>query len=38
VIPSMIVLIGAIFYLLAQLKSLTKLPLEELMVDGSKKS
>ena len=37
VIPSMVVLIAAIWYLFAQLKSLTKLPLEELMVDTSSK-
>lgn len=33
VVPSMIVLLGAIWYLFAQLKKLTGLPLEELMVD-----
>ena len=38
VIPSMIVLVSAIWYLFAQLKTLTKLPLEELMVDSSGKS
>ncbi|WP_320823848.1 VC0807 family protein [Reinekea sp.] len=38
VIPSMIVLVGAVWYLLAQLKALTKLPLDDLMVDSSKKS
>lgn len=38
VIPSMIVLISAIWYLFAQLKVLTKLPLDELMVDSSGKS
>ncbi|EAR09511.1 VC0807 family protein [Reinekea blandensis] len=36
VIPSMVVLLGAIWYLFTQLKKLTGLPLEELMVDGSK--
>lgn len=35
VIPSMVVLLGAIWYLFVQLKKLTGLPLEELMVDGS---
>ena len=34
VIPSMVVLLGAIWYLFAQLKKLTHLPLEELMVEG----
>jgi len=38
VIPSMIVLVGAVWYLLTQLKTLTKLPLDDLMVDNSKKS
>lgn len=37
VIPSMIVLIGALWFLLSQLKKLTKLPLDDLMVDTSKK-
>lgn len=37
VIPSMVVLLGAIWYLFAQLKKLTNLPLEELMVDTSAK-
>lgn len=35
VIPSMIVLLGAIWYLFVQMKKLTGLPLEDLMVDGS---
>lgn len=35
VLPSMIVLMGALWYLFAQLKKLTHLPLEELMVDHS---
>ncbi len=38
VIPSMIVLIAALWFLIIQLKSLTKLSLEELMVDHSSKS
>jgi len=38
VIPSMIVLISAVWYLLSQLKVLTKLSLDELMVDPSSKS
>ena len=33
VVPSMIVLLGAVWYMFVQLKKLTKLPLEELMVD-----
>lgn len=37
VIPSMVVLLGAIWYLFVQLKKLTNLPLEELMVDTSAK-
>lgn len=35
VIPSMVVLLGAIWYLFVQLKKLTGMPLEELMVDAS---
>ncbi len=38
VIPSMIVLMAAIWYLFSQLKKLTHLPLEDLMVEGSKDS
>ncbi|MDX1473899.1 MAG: VC0807 family protein [Reinekea sp.] len=38
VIPSMIVLVIAISFLFMQLKKLTKLPLEELMVDTGSKS
>lgn len=36
-LPSMIILMGAIFYLLHQLKKLTGLELEAIMVDNSKK-
>jgi hypothetical protein len=37
VIPSMIVLFGAVWYLFSQLKKLTHLPLDDLMVDSSAK-
>ncbi|TCS43062.1 VC0807 family protein [Reinekea marinisedimentorum] len=37
VVPSMIVLVGALWFLLSQLKKLTKLPLDDLMVDTGKK-
>lgn len=37
VVPSMIVLVGALWFLLSQLKKLTLLPLDDLMVDTSKK-
>jgi intracellular septation protein A len=36
VIPSMIVLMGAVWYLFSQLKKLTHLSLDELMVEGGK--
>jgi hypothetical protein len=37
VIPSMIVLFTAVWFLFSQLKKLTKLPLDDLMVDTTKK-
>jgi hypothetical protein len=37
VVPSMIVLIGALWFLLSQLRKLTRLPLDDLMIDTSKK-
>jgi hypothetical protein len=37
VIPSMIVLFAAVWFLFSQLKKLTHLPLDDLMVDASKK-